>query len=241
MIKVALIGRGNLSFHLAKVFRTIEKIEVTVHNSREKLPENVMKSIDVCIIAVSDSAIKGVSEKLRGIKAIVAHTSGNVSINQLPNDCRRGVFYPLQTFSKEKEVGFSDIPICIEAESQKDINALSELAGYISKKVQEVSSTQRKSLHLAAVFANNFTNHLFQIAHEICNKNDLSFDLIKPLILETANKMKTLSPFEAQTGPARRHDSSTINDHEELLKDSDRKKIYEQLTQSIRRTYEQKL
>lgn len=241
MIKVALIGRGNLSFHLAKVFRTIEKIEVTVHNSREKLPENVMKSIDVCIIAVSDSAIKGVSEKLRGIKAIVAHTSGNVSINQLPNDCRRGVFYPLQTFSKEKEVGFSDIPICIEAESQKDINALSELAGYISKKVQEVSSTQRKSLHLAAVFANNFTNHLFQIAHEICNKNDLSFDLIKPLILETANKIKTLTPFEAQTGPARRHDSSTINDHEELLKDSDRKKIYEQLTQSIRRTYEQKL
>lgn len=241
MIKVALIGRGNVSFHLTRVFRATEKIGVTVLNSREEMPIDKRKSIDICIVAVSDNAIKEVSKKLNGSDLIVAHTSGSVSINDLPNGCRRGVFYPLQTFSKEREVDFSNIPICVEAESNKDLELLSELAHCISKNVQQVSSAQRKSLHMAAVFANNFTNHLYEIASEICIENDLPFDLIKPLILETADKIKTLSPFEAQTGPARRRDLSTIKDHEELLKDSYRKEMYQQLTRSIQKTYGQKL
>lgn len=241
MIKVALIGRGNVSFHLARAFRTIEKVQVNVYDGREEPSKIVKNSTDVYIIAVSDSAIKEVSEKLRGVDAIVAHTSGSVSINELPNDSHKGVFYPLQTFTKEKELDFSNIPICIEAENQKDVSMLSELAGYISKNVKEVSSVQRKSLHLAAVFANNFTNHLYQAAYDICDENNLSFDLIKPLIIETADKIKTLLPFEAQTGPAKRNDITTISDHIKLLENPDRKEIYSQLSKSIQRTYGKEL
>jgi len=241
MIKVALLGRGNVSFHLAKAFRTTENVEVHVYDSREEPSKVVKNSADVFIIAVSDSAIKEVSEKLRGVDAIVAHTSGGVAINELPSDYGRGVFYPLQTFTKEKDLDFSNIPICIEAENQKDASILSELARSISMNVQEVSSTQRKSLHLAAVFANNFTNHLYQIAHNICEENDLSFNLVKPLIFETADKIKTLDPFRAQTGPARRNDFATISGHLELLKNADQKEIYSQLSISIQKTYGKKL
>ena len=164
-----------------------------------------------------------------------------ITINDLPNDYRRGAFYPLQTFTKEKELDFSNIPICIEAENQKDVSILSELAGYISKNVKEVSSTQRKSLHLAAVFANNFTNHLYQAAYDICDESNLSFDLIKPLIIETADKIRTLSPFEAQTGPARRNDTVTISDHIEMLANPNRKEIYSQLSKSIQKNYGKEL
>jgi len=241
MIKVALIGRGNVSFHLEKILRTTEEVDVTVYDSRKKQNSNKLQSFDICLIAVSDGAIKQVSEKLKGSDSIIAHTSGSVSINELPSDCHRGVFYPLQTFSKSKEVDFSEIPICIEADNDKNLILLSKLGNSISKNVQEVSSAQRKSLHLAAVFANNFTNHLYGIANEICFENNLPFDLIKPLIVETTDKIKNLSPFEAQTGPARRNDLSTVNDHLKLLQDSDHEKIYKLLTQSIQRTYGQKL
>lgn len=241
MIKVALVGRGNVSFHLARAFRKIEKVQVKVYDSREEPSKIAMYSADVCIIAVSDSAIREVSEKLRGLDVIIAHTSGSVSIDELPQDYRRGAFYPLQTFTKDKELDFSNIPICIEAESQKDAGLLSELAKSISTNVKEVSSAQRKSLHLAAVFANNFTNHMYQIAHDICEENNLSFDLIKPLLFETVNKIKKISPFEAQTGPARRNDQATISGHIELLENSDRKEIYSQLSESIQKTYGKKL
>jgi len=237
MIKVAIVGQGNVSFHLARAFRTIDNVEVNVYDSREETSKILMNSVDVYIVAVSDSAISEVSKKLKGADAIIAHTSGSVSINELPNDNRRAVFYPLQTFSKEKEMDFSNIPICIEAENQKDLGILSELAGCISKNVQEVSSVQRKSLHMAAVFANNFTNYLYQVAHDICDENNLSFDLLKPLIIETADKIKTLSPFEAQTGPARRNDMATISDHIEMLASSDRREMYSLLSKSIQKTY----
>lgn len=241
MIKVALIGRGNVSFHLARAFRTTEKVLVGVYDSREELSKIEKNSTDVCIIAVSDSAIREVSEKLQGVDSIVAHTSGSVSIDELPNEYRRGAFYPLQTFTKEKKLDFSTIPICIEAENQKDFGLLSQLAGCISKNVKKVSSPQRKSLHLAAVFANNFTNHLYQAAHDICKENNLSFDLLIPLIVETADKIKTLSPFEAQTGPARRNDMATINDHIEMMANPDRKELYFKLSKSIQKKYGKEL
>lgn len=241
MIKVALIGQGNVSFHLARAFRTAEKVQVSVYDSREESSKIEKYSADICIVAVSDSAIKEVSEKLQRVDAIVAHTSGSVSINELPNDYRRGVFYPLQTFTKEKELDFTNIPICVETENKDDLDLLSELAKSISKNVNKVSSAQRKSLHMAAVFANNFTNHLYQVAYDICDENKLSFDLIKPLIIETADKIRTLSPFQAQTGPARRNDVTTISKHIELLENFDRKEIYSQLSKSIQKTHGKEL
>ena len=241
MTKVALIGNGNVSFHLEKVFRSKENIEVTVHNGRNELSQKKIKTADICIIAVNDSAIPEVSAKLKGTNALVAHTSGSVSMNTLPEAFRKGVFYPLQTFSKEKEVDFSTVPICIEAENRKDIDLLAQLAGRISKNVEEVSSTQRKSLHLAAVFANNFTNHLYHLAGEICTASNLSFDLLRPLIAETAEKIQKLTPFEAQTGPARRRDAKTIETHLKQLGNSRNEAIYELFSQSIRNTYGKKL
>lgn len=242
MIKVTLVGQGNVSHHLAKVFQLSEDVElVAVLDSRKTVPKNLMEQTEICIIAVSDGAIKEVSQRIKAGNCLVAHTSGSVALDELPLDFRRGVFYPLQTFSKDKEIDFSNIPICIEAEKEKDAQLLTTLAKCISKNVQSVSSSQRLSLHLAAVFANNFTNHLYQIANEICIENELSFDLLKPLIIETSDKINTLSPFEAQTGPARREDSTTMQEHIDLLKNSDRKEIYSQLSKSIQKTYGKEL
>ncbi|MEO9892640.1 DUF2520 domain-containing protein [Aurantibacter sp.] len=239
MIKVAIIGGGNVAYHLTKAFKTSKKVEVALFSGRDDLSKKII-NIDICIIAVSDSAIVEVAKKLLDLNVLVAHTSGSVAIKNLPNK-RCGVFYPLQTFSKEKKVNFNNIPICLESNNTEDFNILKILAGYISNSIAAVSSEQRRALHVAAVVANNFSNHMFTIAEGICKENDLSFDLLKPLILETADKIKTLDPFIAQTGPAKRHDLDTIQNHENLLKNSIHKKLYKQITQSILNTYGQKL
>ena len=242
MIKVTLVGQGNVSYHLAKAFRLCREVELlAILNSREKLPQDLIESGQVCIIAVSDAAIHEVSQKLKQVKCLLAHTSGSIPLSALPTRVSKGVFYPLQTFSKERKIDFSNIPICIEAENEKDVRMLKVLGESISNDVREVSSSQRKSLHLAAVFSNNFINHLYHISNEICVKNNLPFDMLMPLIAETANKIKGLTPLEAQTGPARRKDSETIKEHLDLLKGSRHKEIYSVLTDSIEKTYGKKL
>lgn len=241
MIKVTLVGQGNVSHHLAKAFQSSKGVDlVAVSDSRKKIHERILEQTEICIIAVSDKAIGAVSEKLGNTVRLVVHTSGSVALNELHHD-RRGVFYPLQTFSRNRAVDFSKIPICIEASHKDDVLLLTRLARSISTDVQNVTSSQRKSLHLAAVFANNFTNHLYHIASELCVENGLSFDLLKPLILETAQKVCSLTPFDAQTGPARREDSTTISGHMELLRDSGARKIYNQMSNSIQKTYGKKL
>jgi predicted short-subunit dehydrogenase-like oxidoreductase (DUF2520 family) len=164
---------------------------------------------------------------------LVVHTSGTVTINALSNKNRRGVFYPLQTFSKDKAVNFKTIPLCIEAENEKDTTTLKLIANAISDAVYDINSEQRKALHVAAVFVNNFVNHLYQIGNEICNANTIPFAILKPLIQETANKIATLSPKTAQTGPAQRNDNSTIAAHQQFLTDENQAAIYNLLTQSI--------
>jgi len=241
MFKVALIGQGNVSFHLESTFTGVKEVECTIYNSRDENLGKLVNSSDVCIVAVSDSAIKGVSKKLLPTNALIAHTSGSVSMKELPDDGRRGVFYPLQTLSSAKSIDFSKVPICIEAESLEDREILLKLANYISSSVHQVSSEQRKSLHLAAVFANNFTNHMYQTAHDICEENKLSFDLIRPLIHETSNKIMSLTPFEAQTGPAKRNDQATIKSQQNQIEDSERRELYSKLSKSIQKVYGQKL
>ena len=185
------------------------------------------------IIAVSDDAIAQVSENLALDNQLVVHTSGTVTLNALANKNRRGVFYPLQTFSKDKAVNFKTIPLCIEAENEKDATTLKLIANAISDAVYDINSEQRKALHVAAVFVNNFVNHLYQMGNEICDANTIPFEILKPLIQETANKIATLSPKNAQTGPAKRNDLKTIAAHEEFLKDENQAAIYKLLTQSI--------
>ncbi len=251
MVKVVIIGAGNVALHLLKAFEECTKIDVLQMYSRsiKKTENNIsfttdytkIKDADIYIIAVSDDAIPSVSKKLTHKKGLVVHTSGSVPMHVLSKNSRYGVFYPLQTFSKEQEVDFSTVPICIEAKNKTGLDLLTSLGNLVSRNVQEVSSEQRKSLHLAAVIVNNFTNHLYHLGNTICEEKNVSFELLKPLILETVKKLDTSSPFNAQTGPAKRGDKGTIKSHLNQLKDENLKKIYSILSQSINNTYEKKL
>ena len=151
---------------------------------------------------------------------------------------RKGVFYPLQTFSKNREVNFNTIPICIEAKEEADLELLTNLGNSLSEKVVEIDSDERSKLHLAAVFVNNFVNHLYAIGDDILGNNELSFDLLHPLIEETASKVKTLSPSEVQTGPARRGDQKTIEKHLHLLTEGPESELYQQLTESLMKKFD---
>ena len=246
MIRITLIGSGNVAQHLIKAFAKSELVEIVQVYARKKETlaslvdfdkivndfEN-LKEADIYIIAVSDKAISEVAKKLPFQNRVVVHTSGAASLDVLDSKNRKGVFYPLQTFSKNKEIDFSTIPMCLEAENTFDFRVLESLAKSISNAVYPINSNQRKALHVAAVFVNNFTNHLYQIGQEICEEHQVPFDVLKPLIQETSEKIKTLNPVDAQTGPAKRHDATTIEAHLEYLTNENQKNIYKILTQSI--------
>ena len=246
MIKVVLIGSGNVAQHLIKAFAKSAIIDVIQVFSRQKeavtslldsnkITDNFndLAEADLYIIAVSDDAIATVSSQLPFENRLVVHTSGSVPLDALDNKNRKGSFYPLQTFSKKAEVDFSQIPVFLESENEADFELLQKVANIISHKVYKINSEQRKALHVSAVFVNNFVNHLYQIGNEICIKNNVPFEVLKPLILETANKVMKLSPKEAQTGPAIRNDKQTIASHLDFLLDENQKNIYKTLTQSI--------
>ncbi len=246
MVSIVIIGSGNVAQHLITAFLQSNEVELIQVYSRQK--EKVLhllssdkivseyseiKEADVYLIAVSDNAIAEVSAKLPFENRLVVHTSGSMSMEILADKNRRGVFYPLQTFTKSKAVDFRVIPICLEAENENDFTSLKTVAQSISSMVESISSEQRKALHVAAVFVCNFVNHLYQIGQEICEEHHLSFELLQPLILETAQKITKLSPKEAQTGPAKRNDTTTINAHLQLMTDANQKEIYQLLTKSI--------
>jgi predicted short-subunit dehydrogenase-like oxidoreductase (DUF2520 family) len=246
MIKVVIIGSGNVAQHLIQAFAKSKEIEVSQVFSRRKetiFPLldsgkitddfNDLVQADLYIIAVSDDSIAKVSSQLPFKNRLVVHTSGSVSLDVLDKKNRKGSFYPLQTFSKNKAVDFSQIPICLESENDSDFELLEKVAQSISNTVFNINSEQRKALHVSAVFVNNFVNHLYQMGNEICKANKVPFEILKPLILETANKVMTLSPKEAQTGPAIRNDKQTIASHLDFLLDENQKNIYKTLTQSI--------
>ena len=192
-------------------------------------------------MALKDDVIPQVAAQLKDKNGLVAHTSGSVALDALHGCGRKGVLYPLQTFSKEKEVNYATIPFCLEANNSDDLGLLKSLAEKISGKAYEIDSQQRKKLHLSAVFVCNFVNHLYAVGEQICQKSDIPFDILKPLIAETANKVQHASPAEVQTGPAMRNDQSTINSHLELLETSENKNIYELLTSAIQTFHGKKL
>lgn len=246
MVKVCIIGSGNVAQHLITAFAnsgSTELVQVFVRD-KSKVAHlvaaeiatddlNALAEADLYIIAVSDGAIAEVSASFPFSGRLVAHTSGSVPIGAIDGKNRRAVFYPLQTFTKNKPVNFKEIPICIEVEHQADYAVLEQTAAAISSVIYPIDSSQRKALHVAAVFVSNFTNHLYQIGSEICEQNNIPFDILKPLIAETANKVRLLSPRDAQTGPARRNDTQTIEAHLAFLRDENQHRLYEILTQSI--------
>jgi predicted short-subunit dehydrogenase-like oxidoreductase (DUF2520 family) len=246
MISISIIGSGNVAQHLIKTIlksNQLELVQVFARNpetishliSKDQITSEIsaLKKVDLFIISVSDDAIQSVSQSLTLTNQLLAHTSGSVGIDELSNNNRKAVFYPLQTLSKKKEVNFKEVPLCIEAENESDLKLLKQVAQIISDKVFEVNSEQRKSLHVAAVFVSNFVNHLYKIGSDICIEHKVPFEIVKPLILETAKKVQVIEPNEAQTGPAKRNDTSTINKHLAILTDENQKDIYKILTKSI--------
>lgn len=245
MISITIIGSGNVASHLIAAFGNCNTVVIKQVFSRSKidfkLPKNTelindfaqLKPVDLIIISVSDNAIAEISNQIKIPNQLVAHTSGSMEMDILNDNLRKAVFYPLQTFSKSKKVDFSTIPIAVETQYETDIDLLQQLAKSISYKVFKINSLQRKNIHIAAVFVNNFTNHLYKIANDIADENQFPFEILLPLIDETTDKIHYLKPKEAQTGPAKRHDSITINNHLQSISNKTYHDIYQLLTKSI--------
>jgi predicted short-subunit dehydrogenase-like oxidoreductase (DUF2520 family) len=248
--KLAILGAGNLATRVAIELSNqgIEIIQVFSRTVASALtlskligcpyvtqPEKITLDADIYLIAVSDSAIEELLDKINFNDRLIAHTAGSMNMDILKKySSNYGVFYPLQTFTKYRSVNFCEIPICIEANSPENEQLLVELAFSISKDVRLTTSEQRKYLHLAAVFANNFTNHMYAIAEEILKQQELPFNIIEPLISETAAKVKDLTPLSAQTGPAVRNDKNVINEHLNRLDANQKlKTIYSILSENI--------
>lgn len=250
MISVVIIGAGNLAIHLFNAFHKAKNVSVAQwfnrnlkplesYKNRISITNDISKLVDadIYIMAISDDAIAQLSTQLPFYDKLVVHTSGSVGIHDLDKKQRRGVFYPLQTFSKDHDIDFKEVPICIETLGKKDFQILKDLAEAVGSPYYKINTEQRQVLHLSAVYVNNFTNQLYRIAHEISDVKGINFDVLKPLILETAKKVQTLSPYVAQTGPAIRNDKKTIKKHLKLIENKDHKAIYELLTNAIIKTH----
>ncbi len=254
MRRIVLIGTGNIARHLFNAIEAVNSFEIVqvagrnnkaleYFQSRTRVTTDfdLLEDAEIYIMAVSDDSISGLGAILKYLDGLLVHTSGSVSLKELNDITRRGVFYPLQTFTKDIAIDFKEVPICIEAENENDYALLEMLGESLSEKVYRISSQERRQLHLSAVFVNNFVNHLYTIGHDICMEHGLSFDMLKPLIKETARKIEATAPFDAQTGPAKRQDNKTMELQMESLNKESHRKIYSAISQSILSTYGEKL
>lgn len=253
---IVFIGAGNLATNLAKAlyrkgFRIVQ-IYSRTKESAVALAQDVeaeyttdlstiVNDAQLYIVSLKDAAfVQLLPEIVAGRKnALWVHTAGSIPMNIWEGQVERyGVFYPMQTFSKQREVNFREIPIFVESHSAQDTQFLKDIASVLSDKVHEATSEQRKNLHLAAVFTCNFTNHMYALAADLLKKYQLPFDVMLPLIDETANKVHEMEPRAAQTGPAVRYDENVINRHLEMLADEPNvQELYRLISESINRGY----
>ena len=246
MTKIVLLGAGNVGTHLFRALQNKEDLQLIQWYNRslnslekESVPLEVTYNLndiidaDLYIISVSDSVIPVISKALEGKKGVIAHTAGSISMEVLEAHENHGIFYPLQTFSKQKEVDFNQIPLCLEANLPENLNLLKRVAQAVGGPVHLINSAQRKALHVAAVFVNNFTNHLYTIGEELCKAHKVPFSVLQPLIAETANKIKHLPPSLVQTGPAARGDQKILEDHLQYLTKESHQKLYQLISASI--------
>jgi predicted short-subunit dehydrogenase-like oxidoreductase (DUF2520 family) len=254
--KTVIIGAGSLAINLAVALhncgiKILQIVNRTLPNAME-LAERVNASFtdnfaeidttaDLYILAVSDTSISDVLQKINLKGKFIVHTAGTINMNifkSFSDDF--GVFYPLQTFSKTELVTFENIPICIEANSKKNENLLIQLGKNLSQNIQKINSEQRKVIHVSAVFASNFSTYMYFIANEILEKSEISFDILKPLIHRTAKKVQTLKPKSALTGPARRNDIAVMQAHLDLLNNhKEFKEIYKLISDNIVKHFHQ--
>lgn len=249
-MRITLIGSGNVATHLAAAFKNAGHSIVQVysrmlqnaallayHVKAEAIDDlkAISTDTDLFIIATKDDAIGPIAEQLAVHHKLIVHTSGATDLySLLAFSDNVGVFYPLQTFSKTKEVDFRNVPLCIEAKDESVVKTLEQLAQTISNKVYRIDSEKRKALHLAAVFACNFPNYLYNIAQQIIAKQGIDFELLRPLIKETAEKVQSADPATVQTGPAIRNDEITMAMHRQLLDgEPELQQLYILLSQGI--------
>jgi predicted short-subunit dehydrogenase-like oxidoreductase (DUF2520 family) len=253
--KIVILGCGNVAWHIAKHLNALGGFSVHVYNHRpnpvleefrKKLKcriesnfENILPTAEFYFIAVADHFIAAAAKKLNisNPNAILLHTSGSAKIKELGNNVHgTGVFYPLQSFSKNDEVEWSRLPLLIEGNDKATENRIRRLAIFFSYTVLSLPYKERLRLHLAAVFVNNFSNALYVAADESLKKNSAAagFKLLLPLIDRTTAKVRVMSPKEAQTGPAKRKDREAMQKHLDLLsKNPQLKKLYKQLSRLI--------
>ena len=250
--RIALIGAGNVATHLGKAWQQAGCTVVQVYSRTEQsaselatclgVPfvislDEVCTDADIYVVAVKDAVLQELIPALvKGREAaLFVHTAGSMPMAVWQGVApRHGVLYPMQTFSKAREVDFASVSFFVEANHQADKEALKELAGALSPKVYEATSAQRTYLHMAAVFACNFANHMYTLSARLLEKNGLPFDAMLPLIDETARKVHGLHPHEAQTGPAIRGDENVMGKHLAMLADEPEvKEIYRIISNSI--------
>ena len=249
---VSFIGAGNVATHLALNFKSqrvqIHSITSKKNESAKKLAfkvsSKVLEDFDsipldcLVIICVNDESIASVIQQIPLTNSIV-YTSGNIELNSLPERENMGVFYPLQSFTKDRDLNLSNVPFLIEANNELFGKQIFNLALKLSDHVLYANSEERKKIHLGAVFVNNFTNHLLYLSKEYVDSKQLNWDILKPLLQETIDKLNSVEPFDAQTGPARRNDTKIIQNHLQEL-EGRTKEIYELISNSIVETYQSK-
>ena len=233
-MRITLIGAGRVATQLALALHTqhqivqvysrnlqhAQRVADKVHTQAINQVEQLNSQTDLVIIAVSDQAIEPIIQSIKVYlpQCLIVHTSGSTALSIIEHHHKRaGVFYPLQTFSFECEVNWSETPLFVEASQQQDVELLTTLANSLSNNVYQYSSKQRQTLHLAAVFACNFSNYCFDMAQQIVDAEQVDFSLLYPLMLETVDKATHNEPKQMQTGPAMRGDQNILNLHTQLL------------------------
>ena len=253
-MKIVMLGAGNLATNLAMALknRGHEIVQVysrtkasAEHLARQTVSEAITRlnrlvhDADIYVLSVKDDAMEAVLQDFPVQKAFLVHTAGSVPMDVLEGHAPRyGVLYPLQTFSKERSVDFSNIPLCLEADSRESLNTLETLASDLSDDIRHISSGQRANIHVAAVFACNFSNYMLAKAEEILSRQNVSFDVVAPLVRETMEKALLHSPARVQTGPARRGDHQTMDHHLNLLAHSGKlQNLYSFVSNAIANDY----
>lgn len=247
-MKVVILGSGNVASHLAlaisKSGHSIAQIFSKTYEHAAELADKVGAQAassldqldtdaDLYLFSVTDNALPLLAEQMPRTKGVWAHTAGSVSVEVLAKHKDYGVFYPLQTFSRCRKLDYATLPIYLDYYSELAKSTLEEMAGSITACVYKADDNQRKQLHLAAVFACNFTNHIYAIAEHLLSEAGLPAEALAPLIKETADKINILPAGKAQTGPAARRDTDTMQKHLNLLSDDNLKKVYRMMSDSI--------
>lgn len=252
-MKIVFIGSGNLATRLSLEMQSkgMEVVQVYSHTESHAerlakrlacdwtaMPNEIRTDAELYIFSLKDTALEEVISQVKPNQGLWVHTAGSMPMEVFKGHAEHyGVMYPLQTFSRERMVDFQVIPFFIEANTAANESRLKQIASKLSGDVRLLSSEKRRSLHLAAVFACNFTNHIYTLAAKVLQKQDIPMEVLLPLIDETAAKVHEMSPKQAQTGPAVRYDENVIQKHLSMLEEPEMKALYQMLSQSIHKEH----